>query len=422
MQQRIITEKTANGVEIVIEEIPLLRSVTVGFWLKNGSRNEDVKQAGLSHFIEHLVFKGSEFSTCQEIATKIDSLGGNVDAFTSREFTSFVVKVLDSKFKDALALLSEVVFHPSLLDDEIELEKDVILEEIKMVQDTPDDLIHELFFESMFGSHPLGRSILGSVESISGFNRKKIRSFFSEYYRPDQLLVAVAGNVRSGEVLKAVDEFLGALKPRDMNSKVQPPSIIPCVKVVERENLEQVHLLLGVKTFSIQDDRRHSIEVLNAHLGGSISSRLFQQVREKLGLAYSINSFVSAYSDTGFLGIYAATSPDRVEQLVDVVRKELNSLAQGNFTGTEIERVKSMIKADAVLGMESSASRMGLLARQQLYFGHIKSLDDLIEEMESVKYEEVVTLAGEIFKKAQMTAAAIGNLKNRHPNFERLEG
>lgn len=420
MQQKITFNKTANGVEVAIEELPLLRSVTIGFWLKNGSRHEDEKHAGISHFLEHLVFKGSEFSNCQEIAGKIDSLGGNVDAFTSREFTSFVVKVLDSKFKEAIALLSEVVFHPSLSPDEIALEKDVILEEIKMVQDTPDDLIHELFTDTIFGGHPLGRSILGSVEAVSGFNGDKIQSFFSKHYRPNRLLVAVAGNVKSEQVLNAVEEYLDDLVPQKANSKVSPPSIMPGVKLVERENLEQVHLLLGVKTFSILDDRRHTLEMLNAHLGGSMSSRLFQQVREKLGLAYSINSFISAYSDTGFLGIYAATSPERVEQLVDVVRTELRSLAQGHFSRKEIERVKSMIKADVVLAMESSASRMGLLSRQQLYFGHIKTLDELIEEIESVKYEDIVALANEILCDAQLTAAAIGNLNGRKPNFEKL--
>lgn len=420
MEQKIISERTANGVEVVIEELPLLRSVTIGFWLKNGSRHEEEDCAGVSHFLEHLVFKGSEFSNCQEIAGKIDSLGGNVDAFTSREFTSFVVKVLDIKFKEALELLSEVVFHPSLASDEIALEKDVILEEIKMVQDTPDDLIHELFIETIFGGHPLGRSILGSIESVSGFNSGRIQSFFKKHYCPNRLLVAVAGNVKADEVLNAVDKLLGNLEQKTTSLEISSPSIIPGVKLVARENLEQVHLLMGVKTFSILDDRRHTMEMLNAHLGGSMSSRLFQQVREKLGLAYAINSFVSAYSDTGFLGIYAATSPERVEQLVDVVRSELKSLALGSFSEREIERVKSMIKADAVLGMESSASRMGLLARQQLYFEHIKTLDELIEEIEAVKYKDVVTLASEILGDVEFTAAAIGNLNDRNLNFERL--
>jgi predicted Zn-dependent peptidase len=401
--------------------MPQLRSVTIGLWFCHGSRHEQPQEAGLSHFIEHLVFKGSENSSCLELAQRIDQLGGNVDAYTSREKTSYISKVIDSQYVEALELLAEIVLTPAFIEKEIAMERDVVLEEIRMVNDTPDDLVLEIFNEQLYGDHPLGQSILGSPKSVSAFNRERVLSFFLDNYRPDRVILAVAGNVPAQKVMETADCLFGGMKPNGVPPLQTAPAYRAGTAIVKRRNLEQVQLTMGVETFPIRDDRRNALEILSTYLGGSMSSRLFQNVRERLGLAYSVNSFPHLFSDCGYLAVYAATGPERIEQLVKVIRGELRSVASGEISREDIERVKSMIRTDVVMGMESSGNRMALLVKQLIAFGAIKSLDQLIAEFDAVTYHDVVQLAGQLLDGAKLTAVALGPVGNAHLDFSPLD-
>jgi predicted Zn-dependent peptidase len=420
MKQTIVQHTLPNGLRIVVEEMPQLRSATIGLWICHGSRHEQPQEAGLSHFIEHLVFKGSQISSCLELAQRIDQLGGNVDAYTSREKTSYVAKVIDSQFIEAMELLSEIVLTPAFVEKEVATEREVVLEEIRMVNDTPDDLVLEIFNEQLYGDHPLGRSILGTPKSVSAFNRDTVLSFFGENYRPDRMILAVAGNVQAQKVMEIADRLFGGMKPNGDPPLQSTPRFRAGTAIVKRRNLEQVQLTMAVEAFSIRDERRNALEILNTYLGGSMSSRLFQNVRERLGLAYSVNSFSHLYSDCGYLAVYAATGPERIEELVKVIRKELESVARGEISREDINRVKSMIRNDVVMGMESSGNRMTLLAKQLIAFGTIKNLDQLIAEFDSVTYEEVIHLAAQLLDGAPLTAVALGPVGNARLDFNPL--
>jgi predicted Zn-dependent peptidase len=409
MEQKICTERLPNGLQVVVEEIPLLRSVSLGLWVMQGSRHETDGQAGLSHFIEHLVFKGTTKRSCLQIAEAIDSMGGNLDAFTGREYTSFIAKVLDSNFEDALALLTEVAFQPKLDAADMELEREVILEELKMVQDSPEELAHELFIRTFFNSHPLGRSILGEESTVRSFTLDDVGAFVRDNYRPDRILLAVAGNVKSEDVFGAAQRYLGAMEAGGIVAVESPPVYRPHSEMLEREHLEQVHVLLGANAFGKTDSRRYALDTLNTYLGGSVSSRLFQHVRERRGLAYAINSFTNTFKDCGLLGVYAATGPDRVEQLAEVVLQELREVAAGDIDPAHIARVKTFIKGDVMLGLENTASRMAFLARQMIYFGAVTQMDEVLDNLDAVTVEDVASVAREIIHGSPLTVTAVGN-------------
>ena len=409
MDQSIAVETLENGLRIVVEEIPLLRSVSLGLWIGQGSRHEADDQAGLSHFIEHLLFKGTARRSCQEIAEAIDGMGGNLDAFTGREFTSYITKVLDDHFDDALALLAELMLEPRFDAEDIELEREVVLEEIKMVQDSPEEQVHELFIESFYGGHPLGRSILGRRETVSSFDTKVVRDFFERNYRPERMLLSVAGNVRAGDVIEAARKQLGGMERGDGPPPESTPGHVPGLHVREREAVEQVHLLIGANAFGKRDKRRYEFDTLNAYLGGSVSSRLFQNVRERLGLAYAIHSFTNTYADCGLLAVYAATGHDRAGKLLDVIFDELEAVTRGEIETKHVERAKTLIKGDVMLGLENSANRMAFLARQMIYFGTARRMDEVLERLEAVTAESVTEVAADILKGTPITLAAVGN-------------
>lgn len=409
MEQKLFTERLPNGLQVVVEEIPLLRSVSMGLWVRQGSRHETDEQAGLSHFIEHLVFKGTDHRSCLEIAEAIDSMGGNLDAFTGREYTSYIAKVLDEHFEDVLSLLTEVVFQPKLGADDIELEREVILEELKMVQDSPEEIAHELFLSTFFNSHPLGRSILGRESTVRSFNTDDVIRFFNENYRPGRVILAVAGNVMSGDVFEMAQRYLGGMEAGGKQTVETPPAYQPRSEMLEREQMEQVQLLLGANAFGKTDNRRYALDTLNTYLGGSISSRLFQHVRERNGLAYAINSFTSTFKDCGLLGVYAATSPDRVQRLAEVVLQELHAVAGGDIDPAHISRVKTFVKGDIMLGLENSASRMAFLARQMIYFGAVTQMDEVLAKLDAVTVEDVAAIAADVIEGSPLTVAAVGN-------------
>jgi predicted Zn-dependent peptidase len=420
MEQTTRVETLPNGLTVAVEEMPHLRSVSLGVWLRGGSRHEPEHLAGVTHFIEHMLFKGSESLSCQEIAERIDLLGGNVDAYTSREKTSYIAKVRDAQFVDAIELLAEMILRPAFSADDIAMEREVVLEELSMVQDTPDDLVHEVFGQALYGGHPLGRSILGTPETVRGFTRDNVSDFFLERYRADRLLISAAGNVRAEQVIAQAERLFGALPRATGALPVESPLPLPSSQLLDRDTLEQVQLLIGVPTFPVTDARRMVLEVLSSYLGGSVSSRLFQNVRERLGLAYAVNSFHTSYSDSGYLAVYAATGADRFAQLVDVLRAELEAVAAGDFQPGDVERVKSMLETEIVLGMESSSSRMSLLAKQLIYFGRVLPIAEILAEVERVSYGDVVTLAGALLTGTPLAACAVGRLNGHRLNLGSL--
>jgi predicted Zn-dependent peptidase len=410
MKQEIIRQQLANGIEIAVEEMPSLRSVSLGFWVNNGARHESPSDAGLTHLIEHLLFKGSSKLSCAEIALAIDSLGGNVDAFTTREKTSYGAKVRDIHFGEAFGLLSELITQPAFRAEDIKMEKDVVLEEIRMVHDTPDDLVHEMLATAMYGDHPLGRSILGTAESVMAFSSEQIEAFYAERYNPENIIITAAGNVKASQVVAEAQKHFGQMVASGHRNQISKP-VFNNISIQEsKPDLEQVQFLLATETFGATDERRHALEILNTYLGGSMSSRLFQNIREQQGLAYNIHSYAHGYHDSGFLAVYAATMPERLQQLIDAVHVEFQHVANGEFEADVVDRIKSMIHTDVVLGMEGSGNRMSLLAKQLIYFGEIRTLDEVMAEFDAVTYDDVVALGKQLLGRTDFAGARLGKL------------
>jgi predicted Zn-dependent peptidase len=402
-----------NGIRLVTEQIPHVRSVAVGIWVDTGSRNEPESRGGVSHLIEHLVFKGTDSRTAEEIARTMDSVGGQMDAFTAKEHTCFFVNVLDEHLPLAVDLLTDILLHPLFGAEDIEKEKSVVLQEIKMVEDTPDDLIHDLFAERVWPGHSLGRPILGRREAVQGFSRDTILNHFREEYCPEKITVAVAGRAEHDQVLRLVTErfdgFLGPAVSRDE----QPPAARAAVDMVHKP-LEQVHLIVGFPGLRHTAPERYALYLLNDVIGGSMSSRLFQGVRERAGLVYSIHSGTQAYRDAGILYVYAATDAPNFSKVLKLILKEIRDLKKDGISSAELRRAKDHLKGNLMLSLESTSSRMSRLAKQELYFGSFFSIDEMLAAIDSVREEEVQALIHRILDEEQISLLALGPLDRRH--------
>ena len=317
-QSPIVTDVLDNGLRILTEQVSHVRSVTIGVWLTRGSRHETAERGGIAHFVEHMLFKGTDRRSAEDIAQEIDSIGGQLDAFTAKEYASYYIKVLDEHLPLALDVLSDIVRHPAFDAEDIEREKKVVLEEIKMVEDTPDDLVHELFTQGFWEDHPLGRPILGTRDTVESFTSPLLRNYFRQAYSPENLIVAAVGNLEHGRLRELVAEKFGDLKRIGADPGEVPPKVVPRILIRNKE-LEQSHICLGTPSYQQDHEDRYATYVLNTLLGGSMSSRLFQNVREKRALAYSVFSSLSSYRDTGAVSIYAGCANDAVEELIDVV-------------------------------------------------------------------------------------------------------
>ncbi|MBI5748579.1 MAG: insulinase family protein, partial [Nitrospinae bacterium] len=346
-----------NGIRIVTEKIPYLRSVSIGIWINSGSRDEEDKNSGISHFLEHLAFKGTEKRSARQIAFEMDSIGGQIDAFTSREYTCYSAKVLDEHLPVAIDLLSDILLNSTLKPADIDKERQVILEEVKFVEDNPADYIYDLLYQSVWSSHPLGRSILGNPESIERIDRNKLVNHLDNHYIPKNIIIAVAGNINEDRLKELLEKAFGSLNKNASSSREAPPEIKRNFIIKERE-LEQVHFCLGTKGLRSADDNRFEGYLLNTILGGSMSSRLFQKIREDYGLAYSIHSFISPYADTGLLGIYAGTSAEFFEKVLKMSLEEFKLLMTVKVSGDELKKAKEQLKGNLMLSLESSSSRM----------------------------------------------------------------
>ena len=412
-----------NGLRVVSETMPSVRSVSLGMWVSAGSRHEAEPDSGITHFIEHMVFKGTDRLSAKEIACEIDGLGGHLDAFTTKETTAFTAKVLDEHWPRALDILAEMVQRPAFAEVDIEREKGVVLEELKMDEDNPNYLLGTIFARSFWPDHGMGRPIIGNQSSIRSFRRSRLRRFFAHTFRAPRMILAAAGNLEHQAFARmAQDRFEGPVDREDGEAAetALAPAATPGIVLHDKPSLEQVHVLLGVSTFSACDTRRFAGYVLSTLLGGGFSSRLFQKVREDEGLAYSIYSDLGLYSDTGCLSIGAGTSVDALPRVLGLTLSELRDLKDRPAPDAEIRRAKDHLKGSLLLGLESTASRAANLARQEAIHGHIRSLDEIRDRVEAVSAQEVRDLANDWFHQENFALSVLGNLRGLHMGREQL--
>jgi len=402
----------ANGLRVITEAMPHVRSVSVGVWISTGSRRESADLNGISHFIEHMLFKGTTRRSAEDIARSVDSIGGNLDAFTAKELVCFNTKVLDQHLSQAFDVLADLVLHPLFRDEDIEKEKGVILEEIKMEADSPDYLVHEIFSSNFWKDHPLGKPILGTRETVKRFDRGMIHTYYASMYGPGNMIVTAAGNLTHAGLVDLVRQHFESLPPGQPLPPDNVPSTHARIALRHKKALEQVHLCLGVPSYPLPHEQRFACYVLNTLLGGGMSSRLFQNIRERQGLAYAVFSELSPYRDTGCLSIYAGTSLESARKVVESITNEFRQLKEQPIGDEELRRAKDHLKGSLMLSLESTASRMSNLARQEMYFGHFFSLDALVENIEAVTAEDVQRIARTFFDAKQIALTVLGNLEN----------
>ncbi|MBN2373922.1 insulinase family protein [bacterium] len=398
-----------NGMRVVTEYIPYVRSVAVGFCIVGGSRVEPDPLNGATHFIEHMLFKGTKKRSSRDIAIEIDSIGGHLDAFTSREYTCFLANCLDENLNIAMDLLTDILLNPLFPPDETEMERSVILEEIRSIEDTPDEYVHDILTQMFWGDHPLGRPIIGVRSIIDSISSDALKGYYQRAYQPQRIILAAAGNLKHDQILDMVRDVIPM--PDDVYKFPTQtiPAISPHLSLKEKE-LEQVHISLGTAALPHTDEARHAGYLLNTILGGGISSRLFQTIREERGLAYSICSFWNSYEDTGMLSVYAGTKKESAEEVVDLIIKEFQKLKADYVLEDELNKGKNQLKGNLMLSLESTTSRMSKLARQEMYFGRYFTLTETLDAIERVKAQDILELANRIMDTKYLNLSTIGPL------------
>ena len=401
-----------NGLQVLTESMPHMRSVAMGAWINSGSRDEPAEENGLSHFVEHMVFKGTTSRSAQDIAREVDSIGGNLDAFTGKEAVCFNIKVLDENTGPALDVLSDLVLHPKFSTADLEREQGVILEEIKMDEDNPDYLVHETFTQNFWRNHPLGRPILGTVKTVSSFNQDTVFSHHQRRFTPQNMVFSAAGHLEHDRIVAMIAEKFGALKasPDTTIRTEKPPVTTPHITLKKKRSLEQVQMCLGMPAPPINSPDRFALYMLNSMLGGGMSSRLFESIRENEGLAYSIYSELSPFRDAGSLSVYAGMSLDKSQRVLQLTLVELGRLKGETVAAAELKRAKDQMKSNMVLGLESSGSRMNNLARQQMSYGRFIAIDEVLTEIDRVTPDDIQRLANELFRPEAMALTLLGNL------------
>ncbi|MFC3505111.1 M16 family metallopeptidase [Micromonospora krabiensis] len=403
-----------SGLRVLTEAIPTMRSVSFGIWVAVGSRDETGTQSGAAHFLEHLLFKGTRKRSALEISSAIEAVGGETNAFTTKEYTCYYARVLDEDLPLAIDVMCDLVADSVLEPADVETERGVILEEIAMHDDEPGDEVHDLFSRAVYGDHPLGRLISGTEETVTPMSRRQIQSFYRRRYTAPQIVVAAAGNLDHAAVVKLVRQALrGSPLDTEKAEPAPPRAATPAVRtrpattMVESKETEQAHLILGCPGIDRTDERRFALGVLNNVLGGGMSSRLFQEIREQRGLAYSVYSYASQYADTGIFAVYAGCAPGKVDEVLDLTRAELARVAAGGLTEAEVARGKGMSKGSFVLGLEDTGSRMSRLAKGELLYGDLMPVDDLLARVDAVTVDDVNALAAELLGR-EMSLAVVG--------------
>ncbi len=405
----IIKYKLDNGFTVLLEPIDSVVSISAGLWIKAGSRHEKKDQLGYAHFIEHMLFKGTDNYTAKEIAQIVDRVGGQHNAVTNREYTCYYINVIADYLESSIDLLSDMYYRSLFSKRDIKKEKNVILEEISMYEDTPDELIHDIFMETMLSRHPLGNPILGNTESIEATSREKLVDFFQRYYRNENCIFAIAGKFDVEKAKELIYKYF-SFDPNYSKCETPAECIIP-VRLFHNHvprDLEQVHFCLGVEGLKKDDGERWALYTVSTILGGSVSSRLFQNIREKEGLCYSIYSFHSSYSDTGVFGIYCGTSPENYKRVLKLILKECEILLKKGITEQELADVKAYIKGNLALSLESTEVRMGQLARNEITYGRDYSFNEIVKQIDTVSLNDFTRVCKKIFDGKRLTVVSIG--------------
>jgi len=396
-----------NGVRIITEEIEHVRSAAFGIWVGAGSRDEREGYEGISHFIEHMFFKGTEHRSARALAESLEAVGGQLNAFTTKEYTCYYAKILDEDLDLAIDVLSDMFFCSLFDEKEVEKEKNVVIEEIKMYEDSPDELIHDIFSEYVWNDHPLGKPILGTEESIRSLSRDKIMTFLSEHYAPDNVVIAVAGKIKHVDVVEKLSTQFGTFKRGGRRVLEETPSGQK-VERYQKKETEQMHILLGVPGLGQDDEDIYAMHIFNNILGGGLSSRLFQEIREQRGLAYSVYSYHSTYVDTGLFAVYAGTSPNNTKEVIECILQELKDIKQKGITAEELERTKAQIKGGLYLGLESVSSRMSRLGKTELTYNRVLSPEEVVDKLEKVTLEDVSRVIGRLWQKDKISIMTLG--------------
>lgn len=399
----------SNGITVITEEISSVWSAAVGVWIATGSRHEDINNNGVSHFIEHLLFKGTETRTATDIAEELDAVGGQLNAFTSKEHTCYYAKVLGEHVSIAVDILADMICHPAFPAEEIERERGVIIEEIRMYEDSPGDLVYEMLEKKMWEDDPMGWSIAGTEERMESISREEIINYFEKHYLPHNMVIAVAGNIKHDEVIDQLEKHFKCLVGKGHEELVKPRATSPGI-IVRKKDIEQVHLCLGLESYYLTDEKLYALYVLNMALGGGMSSRLFQEVREKRGLAYTIYSNQAPYKDTGLYSIYAATSPEKLDEVLQLTLAELEKVKHNLLTEKEFLRSKEQLKSSLIMSQEGTASQMLRIGKGQLSFGKIKQTEEIIQHIEMVTREEIQEVAKELLNKDHYVISVVGNM------------
>lgn len=400
-----------NGVRILTRKLPHVRSVSMGVWVNVGARDESIAENGLSHLIEHMLFKGTTNRSAYQLAKEFDAIGGHTNAFTSMENTCYHASVLDTHFETMVEILSDIFINSKFDADELENERPVILSEISMVEDNPEDYIHTLVEENYWGDHPLGRSVLGSRENVTGFDSEKVKQFFRKFYQPDQIIISAAGNVDHDRLVDLIAPTFGLIRPTGEIAKRNVPEAQIHTSIIQRD-IEQVHLCLCNKGLSITHPQRFVSSLMGTILGGNMSSRLFQEIREKRGLAYSVFSFASMNVDAGFTGVYTGVAPDKVETAVELILNEWHRICVEKISENELSDAKEYTKGNILLSSESTENHMARLAQNEIHFGEYIPLHQTIEKINSVTIDDILTLANELYKVDRPSFTALGKVQN----------
>jgi predicted Zn-dependent peptidase len=396
-----------NGINILTEELPHVRSVAIGFFVDVGSRDETEEISGVSHIIEHLMFKGTDKRSAKDIAETLDAVGGQLNAFTTKEFTCYYARVLDEHFDLAVDVLSDMFFNSKFDQQDIERERNVILEEIKMYEDAPDELVHDIFARSMWNGHALGRPIIGTAGVIANITREQIIDYYHKYYDPSKLIVAVAGNIEHNRVVNKLQPVLERKKSNHSNRKLVLPT--PHRDVVCRsKDTEQVHLCIGTPGLKLNDDNYYVLQVINTILGGGLSSRFFQEIREQRGLVYTVFSYHTSYHDAGLFCIYAGLSKENIDEVLELVLKQIWDIQNNGCSKEELQRAKDQLKGNLYLSLENVSTRMSRLGKSQLYLGQVMPPEEIVNLVNKVQGEDIQALASEMLKPENFSLATIG--------------
>ncbi|HWR39691.1 MAG TPA: pitrilysin family protein [Patescibacteria group bacterium] len=396
-----------NGMRVVTETIPYVKSVTLGVWFGTGSRSEQERNHGISHFIEHLMFKGTQKRSARDIAETVDAVGGQLNAFTAKEYTCYYMKVIDSHLDLAVDILSDMLLASKFSEEDIERERQVVLEEVNMYEDSPDELVHDLYVDAVWPGHTLGRNILGSRESIEGFDRELVLDYCRRFYTADNCVIAAAGNVDHDTLVAMIQRYFGQMN--GLRERFAPAApVLHTVRKVQIKDTEQVHLCLGTGGVRQNAPEIYAVHIINNFLGGGISSRLFQSIREDRGLAYSVYSYQSNYSDAGLLSVYAGTRPANVEKVTELILENMADLKRSGLTPDELTKAKEQLKGSLMLGLESSSSRMSRVGKLEITLGKYITLDEVVARIDQVSLTDIDAMLQRLFVSEMFSYVALG--------------